>query len=552
MLGVAGSAHAYQSGVSGTVIHSQIHNAAPWGHSTSYTQPTSGHLRVNNGPGWTETTQTYNYGQPLNSYELISSGSCTTAASGGPSGTGANITDGTCHWKYVGPVDYVTLTGWLFDNAPWTARTYTPGDFVRVGTKIYEFYPDNTACPGCGLGAGALPASCASTIAPSGTTNSGTDRNFAAGDGCKWHYHADIIWSSGVSFIPTATFVNTRTYTMAANYQGDLWNDREYVAGQNGEAATFLPTGHNPFGDGVFAVDGNPPCRVGCFRLIVSAAPGESFADRMTQYVPLTGYDQSQGVALRSSTGTALLPFDSYVDLIGLQIKSDVADAYNGFTIHSNFNSIQTCILEGSGTPYVVSFDAGASLLANSLVISHSQSGAVFSKYPMTMVHSTLVQPPGQSLPASVGVTNNGATTGGVLTEPLNGVAIFGFAHAAGWTNGGGAGNTFSASGSAHNATDSASTDAGTVVSPGLNNVSVAIVPVPGTSNLYSVSATQSFVSWQAVGSDYRLRGNSPLRGHNAAYGSFSAAGAASFSVDDLNLIRRQRPQAGRWDIGAW
>ena len=33
-------------------------------------------------------------------YQLITAG--TSAGSGGPTGTSADITDGTCHWKYIG------------------------------------------------------------------------------------------------------------------------------------------------------------------------------------------------------------------------------------------------------------------------------------------------------------------------------------------------------------------------------------------------------------------------------------------------------------------
>ena len=61
--------------------------------------------------------------RPLDAYQLISTGTCTSASSGGPSGTGASIKDGTCTWKYLSNVDYISITGWAFDNRPWKSGT---------------------------------------------------------------------------------------------------------------------------------------------------------------------------------------------------------------------------------------------------------------------------------------------------------------------------------------------------------------------------------------------------------------------------------------------
>src|SRR5690349_9631511 len=62
-----------------------------WVHSTSYSV---GQVRQNGS----------------NAYRVITAG--TSAASGGPTGTGSNITDGTVHWKYLAAVDYSSLPAW--------------------------------------------------------------------------------------------------------------------------------------------------------------------------------------------------------------------------------------------------------------------------------------------------------------------------------------------------------------------------------------------------------------------------------------------------------
>ena len=377
-----------------TVI-SQVHNAPGWQPSHSYTFGDAPFTRVNNGPGWSPTTG-YSAGKTVDAYQLISPGTCVSGASGGPVGAGDAIADGTCTWRYVSRVDYVSLTGWAFDNAPWVAGSYGGAGYVRVGTKIYSL-----ASP-----------SCNSTVAP---TSTGSPAIVVTSDGCQWNYWTDIIYSSNVSYIPTQTYtagdVNTRTYHITADYQANLWNDREYVAGENGERQVMGPQAHvdvtNDFDGGE---SGGFPCGP-CHRIIITAAPGESFADRLTQDAPLTGYDPSKGVALRNAkaagfygvySNSGLQPRDNFVDIIGLQIKSEHGAAVDFQEVHSNNNTVQRSILDGAGIYFVVEFDAGPSVLANSLVISHGYSGGVWSKYPDLILHSTIVDVSGN--PGTVGI----------------------------------------------------------------------------------------------------------------------------------------------------
>src|SRR3974377_1555883 len=86
-----------------STVTANIHNAPGWQPSTSYTYsagPPSGHFkRVVNGAGWTPaggSSGTWNNGSALNAYQLLNTTSpCTSASSGGPSGTGSDIVDGT-------------------------------------------------------------------------------------------------------------------------------------------------------------------------------------------------------------------------------------------------------------------------------------------------------------------------------------------------------------------------------------------------------------------------------------------------------------------------
>lgn len=297
-----------------------IHNAPGWEPSTSYTfsagPPTAPFKRVNSGAGWTPsggTSGTYNNGQPLASYQLTSAGTCTSAASGvGPAGsgtpiTGTGITDGTCTWKYVGPVDYVSLTGWTLDNGSvWTSgTTYGYGHVVHTTDAGYPTYQM--------LGAG-----CVSTVKPT-TTSIGNpeqpppDSGQGTADGCFWDYRGQITYTSNAHPVPHGEFdydsftgsISGTTLTVTtppatfplavgqylrapgmtaittisapidsthwqvnnsqtiANqtifvsailamtieindlYTVQLWNDQEYLSGANGELGEMMIWGHN-------------------------------------------------------------------------------------------------------------------------------------------------------------------------------------------------------------------------------------------------------------------------------------------------------------------
>jgi hypothetical protein len=372
-----------QSPPSATVV-SQIHNAPGWQHSHAYTYATGPYTRVVNGPGQNEANGTYNPGQTLEAYQLTSTGSCESAASSGPTGTGSAIQDGTCTWKYLSPVDYNSITGWAFDNKPWqSGATYNYRDYVVSDSPLRAYTLEND--------------NCVSTNAPTGA---GQDLIVKTGDGCQWHYFAPVLYTSGKSYIPTQTFRNGKglaAYNLRVNYAAHLWNDREYLAGANGELLPIRTQAHfdyqNDEGNGYNSEGIGISCTT-CYHMVITAAPGESFRDKLTPDLPLTGYDPTKGVAIRNSSNRypALLLRDNFVDFIGLQVKSDHTSAFDAASGHGNEITIRASILEGGAAGPTVMLDSGPSVLSNSLVISHANIG-VKAKYPAVILHSTIVNP---------------------------------------------------------------------------------------------------------------------------------------------------------------
>ena len=553
ILRVAGTDRRYQMAASGAAkaqtTMSQIHNAPGWQHTHTYTSRTGPYTRVVNGPGWDEATDTYRPGQSLDAYQLTSDGSCTSARSGGPTGTGANIADGTCTWKHLSAVDYISITGWAFDNKPWKSGTaYLYGDYVVNASPLRAYELVN-------------PTGCTSTVAPTGTA-SGSGLAFTTSDGCQWKYWADVLYSSGKSYIPTQRYLTPAkleaTYQAKGNHAAQLWNDREYVAGQNGEAVPIRVQAHFDYTQDNFPYDweGNGSvCSSVCYRLIIMAAPGESFVDSLTPADPLTGYDPAKGVAIRNSV-TSLLSDgfsirDNSIDLIGLQIKSDHGNGVGGGQTHSgNDVTVRHSIVEG-GTPSDVATAAinldTSMLLENSLVVAHGVFG-IREDYPGTIVHSTLVNP--DRVPNSIAIE---VTLAWIFTgETVSNTAIFGFAHVAGstanpeatdWTGMRWFGT--------HNITDAPAGDRGSL-SLGRDGTATARI-LPGT--IYGSSAAAAF---KAFPGDYRLAASSPLIGAGSAHGPLSASCQTGkscppqFTFDTPDIIGTARPQAGRYDIGAW
>ena len=285
------------------------------------------------------------------------------------------------------------------------------------------------------------------------------------------------------------------------------------------------------------------------------AAPGESFVDTLAPSDPLTGYDPTKGVAIRNSTNSVLADGfsvrDNLVDLIGLQIKSDHGDGVGGGQTHSgNGVTVRHSILEGgtildTGTAAIV-LDTHM-LVENSLVVAHGIFG-IREAYPGTILHSTLVNPDRVPNSIAIEVVLTWVFTGEIVSN----TAIFGFAHVAGSTSNPEATDwTGMRWFGTRNLTDAPVGDHGALSLGREGTATVRILP--GT--VYGSSAAAAF---RAFPGDYRLAASSPLIGTGSAHGPFSPACQTGkscpplFTFDTPDIIGTARPQAGRYDIGAW
>jgi hypothetical protein len=527
----------------GPIIISQVHNAPGWLPSHTYTYATGPATRVVSGAGWNPANGRFEPGQTLDAYQLLSTGSCTSASSGGPSGNGSSITDGTCTWKYLSNVDYISISGWAFDNRPWKGGTlYHLLDYVVSDSPLRAYTLTGD--------------SCTSTVAPTGN-GSQTKGMIVTSDGCKWQYQADIIYTSGKSYIPTETSSRGGWMVMAhANYEAQLWNDREYEAARNGEALPIRVQDHNDYRSEGSTILG---CTASCFHVVITTAPGESFRDSLTSSDPLSGYDPSKGVAIRNSQPlqwpyepAGIDVHDNYVDVIGLQVKSVHGAAVNGMLTFGNVMTVRHCILEGGShdewtSNAAVTTDT-SSVIANSLIISHGPIG-IAQKYPGFVLHSTIVTP--DRVTNSVGIVVGNKWVFDDTT--VSNTAIFGFSHAVGHLS---EGTSWSPK-SSNNTTDAPADDSGKAAwafdsRPGVSTVD----HLPGAA--YGVPIASAFVQ---PGRDWRPSGGSRLRGAGGAFGTFavncvtaqpSCPQRTTYNFDSPNIIGAARPNAGRYDVGAW
>jgi hypothetical protein len=206
----------------GLTYKAQVHNAPGWLRSTTYSTyspgpPTAPFTRVNAGAGWDPVWHQYTSGLPVNNYQLLPTViPCTTASSGsGPSGTGSDTTDGTCHWKYTSVVDYVSITGWTLDggNVWASGNVYGLRDTTNTGANSDAYQQ--------------VTAGCTSTVQPTGTGGG----DIVTGDGCIWQYVGTITYSSRShpylhhkwwrdtfqGYVTSATFSAVGSITMGAH-----------------------------------------------------------------------------------------------------------------------------------------------------------------------------------------------------------------------------------------------------------------------------------------------------------------------------------------------
>ena len=357
---------------------------------------------------------------------------------------------------------------------------------------------------------------------------------------------------------------NSPVYNLTHDYEGDFWNDRDYLAGTNGEWQFMVlrdhtyspksPEGGNGFSGCYTYV--TPGAR--CHTITVTAAPGESFADNLTGSSPLAGYDQSKGVAFQgqNSLGSypwpkaALVTNDMFVIVSRIQFKAlgDVA----GYAALTTFNYTIThdAIIEGAGVPFFM--DAGSSI-ANSLIIARSRPIGINIKYGGGLVsHNTIVNLSGS------GGGGEGIAYFWSWIYPdmlIDNNIIIGFSH------GSAALDNYAPvwhSSSVGNITDAPIGDIGTncCVQGDGSTGGMHVMTIPGTR--YGVTASSVFVNGT---NDFRIPNTSPAYGAGAAFGNFNtmcdnrAPGCtanATLNYDSPDIINQTRPVSGRYDSGAW
>lgn len=544
-------------------VTSNVHNAPGWLHSHSYTVPSAGFppLRANNGAGWNEGAGTYNPGSALNSYQLVGSAgaNCTSAASGGPSGTGTNISDGTCTWNYVSGVDYITLTGWLYDNVPCATLFGSPvlfNDFCVSDTPLRAYRNlDHTTSSGetCSI------------------TPTGTGGTITPGDGCSWVYVAPVTYTSQVSHIPTqrwtSGFGTLAVAQMSGIYTANLWNDLIYDANSTPEncqnlqtCATLTLQGHQDATDDQGFGEGNGTAPNYNNRMIIQAAPGESFHDYSGGATALGAPSQKYGVMISTTSAnpfttwqrSALIMRDQNVFLINLQIHSTNGSAIWGSAAHDNFITATGNIIESTNTVNAqAAFECdGLCVIDNNLILNAGPL-AVQTSYASLLSYNTIVQttPVTDSIGYAVG-NPDGCLSHAPCAIVANN-AFIGFDHTFGQPAAGS--SSFWITGTNHNATTVANPDPGNgnVITP-VSSYSVTIANVPGASNLYSVSAASEFVN---ASTDFRLKAGASFIGAAASIGTVTMvpipSGTYTFNPDTPDVLNQARPNVASYDIGA-
>jgi hypothetical protein len=540
---------------------SNIHNAAAWRHSHSYTVPNAGFppLRTNNGPGWNEPADRYVPGSHLNSYQLVGpstpGATCVSAVSGGPSGTGAAITDGTCIWKYVSGVDYISITGWAFD-APSCASLFAAGvvyyhDHCVSGSPLRAYWNTDLTTP--------AGETCK-------TPPTGTGTAIAPGDGCTWAVLADIAYSSQRSYMPVQRYLSgykaAPTVQLTHPYTGNLWNDAVYSPTENEigtDAGALVLMQHQDFTDDHVSAEysGGPHGKTFEGMITLQAAPGESFMDYPGGTPMLGGVDQKYGVAIinghsggGTDTNSGIVLHDNIVTLRRLQIKSSSAPAVRGAFWHDNVIEIVNCVIESKSNAnfFAIECDGGCSIYNN--LILGAGAGGVWNSYNGYVSYNTIVST--KAFPESVGVAVIGYSFIPISTYANN--AIFGWTHA--FVVPVAPGTPFDSL-SDRNATDVVRPDpaAGTTMrSPGGFGANGRVADAPGLHSLFALRADAQFKN---PASDWRLKSESSLAGAAASLGTITVlgggvSGSRIYSPDTPDILGTPRPQGGKYDIGAW
>jgi hypothetical protein len=232
-------------------------------------------------------------------------------------------------------------------------------------------------------------------------------------------------------------------------HHAQLWNDREYVPGQNGEMGPYIWVKYHALSPNDTSVDGATEygpmgwhttpyaltaAGVQGFAGHIEAAPGESFADTLAANpgLPLAGYNINNGVGIRGTSGYyALSTSENGVRFKRLQIKGDSSQAfmYDGIDRNGSQLVFERDIIQGGTAGRASGHDATVVCLAqchyyDNLIITTGQS-AIYMVYGGDVVDNTIVCPSGTCW-SSANHTRNWIVTEGAM---MHGNAVFGFQH---------------------------------------------------------------------------------------------------------------------------
>ena len=467
------------STVNGTTITRQIANAPGWQRGHGYVGGdnfTSD--RVLAGPGWTAGAPgSFTNGRPVYLWIDTKEGAARSAPSGNgpqscPHPGSTTAVDGGVTWKCLTRVDYDTITGFLFDDAPWHAGTaYHANEYVISDTppKIYRI----TVAKGQTLTA--PPYTCTSgSTAPKGT---GTD---IADGTCAWIYVIDLGYSSQASFIPKQKYLSgfnsAATVQMTDYHVGNIWygglSRPEYVPGANGEMNPIAVMAHWDFthdndtadvgpGCGIDTCDGGettwPTSYTGAYRVTLMAQPTDSFAGNPKAQSRALAYDAANGVAIHATSarsiggwtgllqrGDAIELWDSQTNIYGLQIKSDNAGGIEG--PRDNNETIQNVIIDAVGNCDDPSdcrasedkygplyLDGGGAVLNSLIIMRGTKPGAtgIWFKYVTQLINLTIINA-GHS-PGSACIVQLSAALG--RAGPIRNVYCGGFTYQVGYAS---------------------------------------------------------------------------------------------------------------------
>lgn len=551
------------------------------------------------GPAFTYPS-TLTAGSELDLYEVTTS-SCTTASSGnGPTGHGQAITDGTCSLKFDYPVDCRTITACAYDNTAWASGTFLQGDYTisdQASGSPKSYYMN------------AVP-NCTSTIAPTGTGNSGQN-DIVPGDGCVWQWKASDVfsfnhdhnfmptqrWLTGTSNHPTPQL--TQNYIYNVGFGGNLLTGagREYSTanGEINKHQTITFQGHIDFATGESA-ENSPACANGnsypkcgpngrAYLILLQPVPGEGWQDNPNvRTTNAYAYNAGNGVALHGTASHSGFPFgawlgaalsmqDGPVVVQGLQMKGDNWSGYSG-EIYPTYQVVQNNIIDGNGAGSLVSSDPCA-VIQNNLVVqrtTNSGNGAsagIFLKYGAKALYNNMVVyvPGGAPASNAVGILQTslnvlGTCDGGDGPAPIwknNGVFNFPVAAAFRTTDI----SSLSTANMSGNVTDSPNSTTSPTFSAWepmgagftyqgviLGGVGSTCTPPANTSSCFNLTTANQFVN---SSTDFREASGADIKGAGATFSTTSTILSAAGYTNSLDASRTKRPGAsGNYDAGAW